>query len=98
LNQLTKELQSKDKRLTELLELQNMYLEAFEQKTFPIVVLQERLQKVTNEKSQLEQKKNEISIQLSSSDSKVIQPELIQMLLEQFSAVYKKASRDRQKS
>lgn len=97
LNQLTKELQSVDERLIELLELQDRYLEAFEQKTFPIAVLQERLQKVTNEKSQLEQKKNEISIQLSSSDSKIIKPELIQLLLKQFSAVYKKASRDRQK-
>ncbi|MEH7114288.1 recombinase family protein [Neobacillus niacini] len=97
LNQLTKELQSIDKLLIELLELQDRYLEAFEQKTFPIAVLQERLQKVTNEKAELEQKKNDILMQLDSYDSKFIPPELIQMLLEQFSAVYKKAPRERQK-
>lgn len=58
---------------------------------------QERLQKVSNEKTTLEQKKNEITVLLSSSDAKIIQPELIQILLEQFLLVYKQASRDRQK-
>lgn len=53
-------------------------MEAFEKNTLPIDILQERLQKVSNKKRELEQRKNEIIIQLGSIDSKLIQPELIE--------------------
>lgn len=72
-------------------------MEAFEKNTLPIDILQERLQKVSNEKRELEQKKNEIAVHLSSFDSKVIQSELIEMLLEKFLFVDKLTSRENQK-
>lgn len=72
-------------------------MEAFEKNTLPIDILQERLQKVSNEKRELEQKKNEIAVHLSSFDSKVIQSELIEMLLEKFLFVDKLTSREHQK-
>ncbi|MDI6683363.1 hypothetical protein ACIGLI_04910 [Bacillus subtilis] len=55
-----------------------LHMEAFEKNTLPIDILQERLQKVSNKKIELEQRKNEIIIQLGSIDSKLIQPELIE--------------------
>ncbi|MFC5559732.1 hypothetical protein ACFPN4_11620 [Ureibacillus thermophilus] len=70
--------------MLEIQQLQDKYMEAFEKNTLPIDILQERLQKVSNEKRELEQKKNEIAVHLSSFDSKVIQSELIEMLLEKF--------------
>jgi len=88
LNKLNKELEQIENRLLEIQQLQDKYMEAFEKNTLPIDILQERLQKVSNEKRELEQKKNEIAVHLSSSDSKVIQPELIEMLLEKFLFVY----------
>lgn len=97
LNQLNSELKQLENRLSEIQELQNRYLEAFEQKTLPIAILQERLQHVSNEKAELEQRHNEITGQLSSNDAKVIKPELIQKLLEKFLLVYKQSSRERQK-
>ncbi|WP_412095495.1 hypothetical protein [Bacillus inaquosorum] len=53
-------------------------MEAFEKNILPIDILQERLQKVSNEKRELEQAKNEIIIQLGSFDSKLIEPKLIE--------------------
>lgn len=73
-------------------------MEAFEKNTLPVDILQERLQKVSNEKRELEQEKNEIIIQLGSIDSKVIQPELIEKLLKKFLSVYKKTSRGKSKT
>lgn len=84
LNKLNKELEQIENRLLEIQQLQDKYMEAFEKNTLPIDILQERLQKVSNEKRELEQKKNEIAVHLSSFDSKVIQSELIEMLLENF--------------
>ena len=55
------------------------------------------MQKVGNDKGELEERKNEITIQLSSADSKIIQPELIEMLLEQFLLKYKMATRENKK-
>lgn len=97
LNKLNKELEQIENRLLEIQQLQDKYMEAFKKNTLPIDILQERLQKVSNEKRELEQKKNEIAVHLSSSDSKVIQPELIEMLLEKFLFVYKQTSRENQK-
>lgn len=97
LNKLNKELEQIENRLLEIQQLQDKYMEAFEKNTLPIDILQERLQKVSNEKRELEQKKNEITLHLSSSDSKVIQPELIELLLEKFLFVYKQTSRENQK-
>ena len=57
--------------MLEIQQLQDKYMEAFEKNTLPIDILQERLQKVSNEKRELEQKKNEIAVHLSSSDSVV---------------------------
>ncbi|MGG3987221.1 hypothetical protein [Bacillus smithii] len=97
LNKLNKELEQIENRLLEIQQLQDKYMEAFEKNTLPIDILQERLQKASNEKRELEQKKNEITLHLSSSDSKVIQPELIELLLEKFLFVYKQTSRENQK-
>src|SRR5699024_12125080 len=52
---------------------------------------------VSNDKRGLEQKKNEIIIQLGSIDSKVIQPDLIENLLKKFLSVYRKTSRENKK-
>ncbi|MCU9602249.1 recombinase family protein [Pallidibacillus thermolactis] len=97
LSQLNKELESIEERLTEIESLQDRYMEAFEKNTLPTSILQDRLQKVSNEKGELEQRKNEIAIQLGSNDSKVIQPELIETLLERFLSSYKKTSRENKK-
>lgn len=97
LHSLTMELEVIKKRLLEIQSLQNQYLDAFEQKTLPVTILHERLQKLSSEKTALEQRQNEITAQLSSNDSKVIQPELIQTLLMRFLEVYKYASREHQK-
>ncbi|MGO5676657.1 recombinase family protein [Bacillus subtilis] len=97
LSQLNKELESIKGRLSEIESLQDRYLEAFEKNTLPMTILQERLQKVSNEKDDLEQRKKEITIQLTPTDSKIIQPELIEMLLKQFLLIYKDASRENKK-
>lgn len=97
LDRLKKELELIEEQLSEIESLQSRYLEAFEKNTLPMAILQERLQKVGNERDELEQSRNEITVQLSSKDSKVIQPELIEMLLEQFLFMYKKASRENKK-
>jgi site-specific DNA recombinase len=97
INQLNKELEKIEKRLKEIEQLQTKYMDAFEKNTLPIDILQERLQKVSNEKRELEQRKNEIITQLGSIDSKVIQPELIETLLKKFLSVYRKTCRENQK-
>ncbi|MCY8723304.1 hypothetical protein P8850_06535 [Bacillus inaquosorum] len=70
--------QSRSQLNKELEKLQEKYMEAFEKNILPIDILQERLQKVSNEKRELEQAKNEIIIQLGSFDSKLIEPKLIE--------------------
>ena len=97
ITQLNKELGEIEKQLKEIEQLQSKYMEAFENNTLPVDILQERLQKVSNEKRELEQEKNEVIIQLSSIDSKVIQPELIEKLLKKFLSVYRNTSRENQK-
>ncbi|CEE03277.1 hypothetical protein BT1A1_3496 [Caldibacillus thermoamylovorans] len=72
-------------------------MEAFEKNTLPIDILQERLQKVSDDKRGFEQRKNEVIMQLGSIDSKVIQPDLIEKLLKKFLSVYKKTTRENQK-
>ena len=96
-SQLNKELDNIEGRLKEIETLQDRYMEAFEKKTLPTTILQDRLQKVSKEKEELEEKKNEIAIQLGSNDSKVIPPELIETLIERFLSTYKKLSRDNKK-
>ncbi|WP_206207675.1 recombinase family protein [Virgibacillus indicus] len=95
--QLNQELDDIEKRLSEIESLQDRYLEAFEKNTLPTAILQDRLQKMGNEKEELEQRKNEIALQLSSTDSKVIQPELMETLLEHFLSGYKSSSRENKK-
>src|SRR5690625_3949571 len=72
-------------------------MDAFEKNTLPIDILQERLQKVSDDKRGFEQRKNEVIMQLGSIDSKVIQPDLIEKLLKKFLSVYKKTTRENQK-
>jgi hypothetical protein len=45
----------------------------------------------------LEQKKKKLSVELSSSDAKVIQPKLVKLLLEKFSESHEHSSRIKQK-
>ncbi|WP_230200263.1 recombinase family protein [Bacillus niameyensis] len=94
LNQLNKELEQIEKRLSEIESLQDRYMEAFEKNTLPTGILQERLQKISNEKGELDQRKNEITVQIGSTDTKIIQPEIIESLLEKFLNVYRNASRE----
>ncbi|MGV2939306.1 recombinase family protein [Mesobacillus sp. LC4] len=77
--------------------MQEKYMEAFEQSLFPLTILQERLQKVSKQKSDLEQNKNELSTQLSSSDVKVIKPDLIKHLLEKYVEAFQQSSREKKK-
>lgn len=96
-SKLNQELEDIEKCLSEIKSIENRYLEAFEKNTLPTQILQDRLQEMSLEKEELEQKKNEIAIQLSSNDSKVIQPELIETLLERFLSIYTKTSRENKK-
>ncbi|TKC16690.1 recombinase family protein [Robertmurraya kyonggiensis] len=97
IKKLKKELEETDSKLEETLALQNRYLEAFEQNLFPVTVLQERLQQVAIEKSAIEQKRNNLITEISKSDTKVIPPELVHLLLGKFVEVYKSSTRDKQK-
>jgi len=96
-SKLNQELEDIEKCLSEIKSIENRYLEAFEKNTLPTQILQDRLQEMSLEKEELEQKKNEIAIQLRSNDSKVIQPELIETLLERFLSIYTKTSRENKK-
>ncbi|MED4731984.1 recombinase family protein [Aneurinibacillus migulanus] len=97
LSKLKRDLIDVDLKLKEVVELQNKYLEAFEQNLFPVPVLQERLQQIAIEKTALEQKKNQLILEIGKSDTTVIPPELVQILLERFIKVYKSSSREKQK-
>lgn len=81
INELNQELGDIEKQLKEIGQLQDKYMEAFEKNTLPVEILQERLQKVSSQKKELEKKREDIAIQLSCNDSKVIQPDLIEKLL-----------------
>ncbi|WP_223702746.1 recombinase family protein [Sutcliffiella deserti] len=83
--------------LKEAQAMQDKYMEAFEQNLFPVSILQERLQKLAKQKNDLEQKKNELSIQLSSSDSKVIPPDIVRHLLEKYVRAFQQSTRERKK-
>lgn len=52
---------------------------------------------VTDEKEILEQEKNELSNKLSSSQSSVIQPDIVHHLLVRFHEIYKQSKRNKQK-
>ncbi len=93
-SELKRDLERIEKRLLEIEQLQEKYLEAFEQNLFPVAILQERLQQVAREKTKLEQMQNELSIQLSSSDTRVIPHELVRFLLKRFVEVYQLSSRE----
>lgn len=60
-------------------------------------ILQERLQKFANSKNDLEQKKNELSVQLSSSYSKIIPPDVVRHLLEKYVQAFEQSSRKKKK-
>ncbi|SEP61398.1 site-specific DNA recombinase [Virgibacillus subterraneus] len=77
--------------------MQEKYMEAFEQNLFPVSILQERLQKLAKSKNDLEQKKNELSIQLSSSDTKIIPPDVVRHLLEKYVDEFQQSSREKKK-
>lgn len=91
------ELEKIEQQLIKANTMQEKYMEAFEQNLFPIAILQERLQKLSIEKRGLEQKKNELSVQLSSSDLKVVPPDVIRHLLEKYSGVFKQSPREKKK-
>ncbi|WP_255249831.1 recombinase family protein [Bacillus sp. FJAT-45066] len=98
LNVIVKEqLEIIETELNEAISMQEKYMEAFEQNLFPVSILQERLQKLAKSKNDLHQKKNELSVQLSSSDTKIIPPDLIRHLLEKYVQVYQQCTRERKK-
>lgn len=92
--QLKDELEDIESQLNETNLNQEKYMEAFEHNSLPIAILQERLQKVSHQKAELEQRRSGLSIQLNSEDLKVIQPEIIKSLIEKFLDVFKESSRD----
>jgi site-specific DNA recombinase len=94
---LKEQLEIIETELKEANAMKEKYMEAFEQNILPVSILQERLQKLAKSKNDLEQKKNELSIQLSSSDSKVIPPDLVRHLLEKYVRAYQHASREKKK-
>lgn len=94
---LKEQLELIETELNEASAMQEKYMEAFEQNLLPVSLLQERLQKISKWKNDLEQNKNELSIQLSSSDLKVIPPVVIEKLLEKFVQVFKQSSREKKK-
>jgi site-specific DNA recombinase len=94
---LKEQLEIIETELKESIAMQEKYMEAFEQNLFPISILQERLQKLAKSKNDLEQKKNELSVQLSSSDSKIIPPDVVRYLLEMYVQVYQQSSREKKK-
>jgi site-specific DNA recombinase len=94
---LKEQLEKIETELNETNAFQEKYMEAFEQNLFPVSILQERLQKLTKSKNDLEQKKNELSIQLSSSDFKIIPPDVVRHLLEMYVQVFQQSSREKKK-
>lgn len=72
-------------------------MEAFEQNLFPVSILQERLQKLSKSKNDLEQKKNELSVQLSSSDTKIIPADVVKYLLESYVQAFQHSPRGKKK-
>ncbi|WP_214482829.1 recombinase family protein [Bacillus sp. SM2101] len=95
--ELKEQLENTETELKKANVMQDKYMEAFEQNLFPISILQERLQKLSISKTDLEQKKNELSVQLSSSDSKSIPPDLVRYLLEMYVQVFPQSSREKKK-
>jgi site-specific DNA recombinase len=94
---LNDQLENIEKELNETNELQEKYMKAFEQNLFPVSILQERLQKLAKSKNDLDQKKNELSIKLSSSDTKVIPAEVVKQLLEKYVHVFNQSTREMKK-
>nr|WP_239585993.1 recombinase family protein [Bacillus mesophilus] len=94
---LKEQLETIETELKEANAMQEKYMEAFEQNIFPVSILQERLQKLAKSKNDLEQKKNELSVQLSSSDSKVIPPDVVRHLLEKYVQAFQQSSREKRK-
>lgn len=94
---LKEKLQSIETELEEANSMQEKYMKAFEQNLFPVSILQEKLQKLAKSKNDLEQKKNELSIKLSSSDTKVIPPEVVKQLLERYVHVFNQSTREMKK-
>jgi site-specific DNA recombinase len=91
------QLEAIEKELKEANALQEKYMGAFKQNLFPVSILQERLQKLAKSKNDLEQKKNELSVQLSSSDTKIIPPDQVRYLLEKYVKVFQQSSREKKK-
>lgn len=94
---LKEQLKNIEKKLNEANAMQEKYLEAFEQNLFPISILQEQLQKLAKSKNDLDQKKNELSVQLSSSDIKIFSPDVVRHLLEMYVQVFQQSSREKKK-
>lgn len=94
---LKKQLEKIEKELKEANAKQEKYMEAFEQNLFPVSILQERLHALAKSKNDLEQKKNELSVKLSSSDTKIIPPDVIKYLLEKYVKAFQQSTREKKK-
>lgn len=86
-----------DNRLSELIVLQERYFRAFEEKLFPLEMLQDRLSQVANEKTSVEHRLLELKSKLNQSRQKPVSPELIIELLQRFVSVYETAPREQKK-
>jgi site-specific DNA recombinase len=91
------EIAETEKRLSELNNLQIRYFRAFEEKLFPIEMLQDRLSQVANEKVAVEHRILELKSKLNHANQKPVSPEAIEDLLQRFVSVYETASRERKK-
>jgi site-specific DNA recombinase len=94
---LKEQLDNIETELREANAIQEKYMEAFEQNLLPVSMLQERLHKLTCSKNDLEQKKNELRVQLSSSDSKIIPLDVVRHLLEKYVQAFQQSPREKKK-
>lgn len=94
---LKEQLEGIERGLKESIAMQEKYMEAFKKNLFPISILQERLQKLAKSKNDLYQKKNELSVQLSSLDSKIIPTDVTKHLLEKYVQAFQQCTREKKK-
>lgn len=96
-NAFQQEIDELNKRINELNDLQERYFHAFENKLFPLDMLQDRLRLVSEEKTAIEYKLNSLRGEITRSINKTISPQLIKELLQRFIIVYEDGTREQKK-
>lgn len=96
-NMYKNEVHDLEKRQSDLTELQERYFHAFEEKLFPLSLLQNRIKQVVDDKTIVEHRLSELKSKLSQTSKKSVPPELIKDLLLKFVSVYEISSREQKK-